>query len=303
MDIRVVPYERIDFQKWDHCITQSPNGLIYGYSWYLSAMSDQWEGIVLDDYKAVMPLCYRKKYGISYLYQPFLTASLGLFGQEITAPLLLAFFEQIPAQYKYWDMDLNFGNQFSLKDYSMRQRMNYVLYLDAPYQTLQQTFRNNITRNVKKLDRYGASVHRDIPLQEVIRIAQEQSGTYANIHTNDYHRFEKLFLNLQEQGRSITYGVQDARKQWVATAAFLFDHRRAYYILVGNHPDGKTIGASHALINRFIHDYAESNLILDFEGSDIASLAFFYSSFGATPQPYPALTINRLPFWMKWLKR
>ena len=46
--------------------------------------------------------------------------------------------------------------------------------------------------------------------------------------------------------------------------------------MVGNHPDGKTIGASHALIDAFIKDHADQNFILDFEGSDIRNLAFFY---------------------------
>ncbi|HRG24810.1 MAG TPA: hypothetical protein PLL23_10470, partial [Chitinophagaceae bacterium] len=70
-----------------------------------------------------------------------------------------------------------------------------------------------------------------------------------------------------------------------------------------NHPNGKTIGASHALIDAFIADYAGQDLLLDFEGSDIRNLAFFYSSFGAIQEIYPALKINRLPFYLKWLKK
>ncbi|MFM2360427.1 MAG: hypothetical protein RLY16_2420 [Bacteroidota bacterium] len=303
MHIRLVPYRQIDFEKWDACISNAPNGLIYGYSWYLDAMCEHWEGLVYGDYVAVMPLCYRKKYGFSYLYQPFLTASLGLFGQEITETLLQVFLDHIPAHYKYWDMDLNFGNQFSLNKYPMRQRMNFVLDLAAPYEQIQQGYRNNITRNVKKLNRYGATIHRDISVQAVFELAGAQSIAYGGIDANAYIKFEQLFFALHQQGKAIAYGVKDARNQWVATAAFVFDQRRAYYILVGNHPDGKTIGASHALIDQFIRDHAASGLILDFEGSDIASLAFFYSSFGAVPQPYPALKLNRLPFWMKWLKR
>ncbi|HQW43835.1 MAG TPA: hypothetical protein PLX74_06630, partial [Chitinophagaceae bacterium] len=84
---------------------------------------------------------------------------------------------------------------------------------------------------------------------------------------------------------------------------FFFSHQRAYYILVGNSPNGKTIGASHMLIDAFIKDYAGKNIALDFEGSDIPSLAFFYSSFGAVHETYPALKINRLPFYLKWMKK
>ena len=74
-------------------------------------------------------------------------------------------------------------------------------------------------------------------------------------------------------------------------------------LATGNHPDGKTIGASHALIDAFIKDHAGQDLILDFEGSDIRNLAFFYSSFGATEELYPALKINKLPWYIKLLKK
>lgn len=89
----------------------------------------------------------------------------------------------------------------------------------------------------------------------------------------------------------------------IASCVFFFSNNRAYYILVGNHPNGKTIGASHALIDAFIADHAGQNLLLDFEGSDIRNLAFFYSSFGAVQEIYPALKINRLPFYLRWLKK
>ena len=73
--------------------------------------------------------------------------------------------------------------------------------------------------------------------------------------------------------------------------------------MVGNHPNGKTLGASHALINAFIKDHAGKDLLLDFEGSDVASLAFFYSSFGAEPVIYPAIRNNKLPKWVRWLRK
>ena len=94
----------------------------------------------------------------------------------------------------------------------------------------------------------------------------------------------------------------DSQNRLLASCIFFFSHNRAYYILVGNHPDGRTLGASHALIDAFIKDYAGSEMILDFEGSDIRNLAFFYSGFGAKEEIYPALKINRLPWYVRLFK-
>jgi len=100
-----------------------------------------------------------------------------------------------------------------------------------------------------------------------------------------------------------TYAIVSPQGETVASCVFFFSHKRAYYILVGNHPNGKTLGASHALIDAFIKDHAGQKLLLDFEGSDIPSLAFFYSSFGAEEEKFAGLKLNRLPFYLKWLKK
>ena len=105
-NIRYLAHDEIDTTKWDQCIGHAPNGLIYGYSYYLNQMSKQWDALVLNDYEAVMPLTWNRKYRISYLYQPFLTAQLGVFGQGISSDLLEAFLLAIPAKFSYWDFYL-----------------------------------------------------------------------------------------------------------------------------------------------------------------------------------------------------
>ncbi len=55
-------------------------------------MAKQWDALVWNDYEAVMPLTWNRKYGIAYLYQPFLTAQLGVFGNDITPQITGSFF-------------------------------------------------------------------------------------------------------------------------------------------------------------------------------------------------------------------
>ena len=84
MAIRYLPYNDIDKKKWDACIAAADNGLVYAGSMYLDAMAQNWDALILDDYKAVMPLTWKKKYSIHYLYQPFFTSCLGVFGKNIS---------------------------------------------------------------------------------------------------------------------------------------------------------------------------------------------------------------------------
>ena len=87
MPIRYVTYQQIDKAKWDACIASVDNGSIYAYSFYLDTMAKHWDALILNDYEAVMPLTWNKKYGIAYLYQPFFTASLGIFSSEPNATI------------------------------------------------------------------------------------------------------------------------------------------------------------------------------------------------------------------------
>ena len=290
----------IDDAKWNACIDSAANGLIYAYTDYLDCMSDNWDGLVLNNYEAVMPLPWRKKWSIHYIYQPFLTAQLGVFAGNVTADLLELFLQSVPRKFRHWDVSLNHQNLFPLENFSLYQRSNYTLSLNRSYEELYKNYRENIRRNIKKSRDYGCVPARDIDINNIIGLAKMQS---AKVSDEDFENFKRLYGLLKKNGHAKTYGVVSKTGELLASCVFLFSHNRAYYILVGNHPNGRTLGASHALIDAFIRDHANQNLLLDFEGSDIRNLAFFYSSFGAAEEKYAAVKLNRLPWWMKWAKK
>ncbi len=302
MQIQYVPYKHIDKKKWDACIHQAGNSLIYAQSIYLGAMATHWDALVADDYQLVMPLVWRKKYGIYYLYQPAFTAALGVFGKHITASIVNDFLKAVPSKFKYWDFYLNHANHFKLTDFDLYERMNYVLDLSQSYDDIYKNYRDNIKRNIKKSVQLNCKVEKDISVEDIITLAKLQLNGTSGLTDEDYDRFKNLYKQLLNDRKALTYGIYSSTQELIASAVFFKDEKRAYYILVGNHPNGKTIGASHALIDAFIKDHAGTNLLLDFEGSDIQSLAFFYSSFGATEERYAGIRLNRLPWLLRLFK-
>lgn len=302
-NIQYLTRDEIDTNRWNNCIDTAGNGLIYSYHFYLDLMAKQWHGLVLNDYEAVMPLTWNRKYGIAYLYQPFLTAQLGVFGKTISAELLEAFLNAIPSQFRYWDFYLNHSNVFESENFHLYQRANYVLDLNRPYQELHDNYSENIQRNIRKAEQAGCRAGKNFDVEKVIGLALQQMRTYTNESKDNVERFRKLYRFLHYQEKAIAYGTFSAQDKLLASCVFFFSHNRTYYILVGNHPDGRTIGASHALIDAFIKDHAGKNLALDFEGSDIRNLALFYSSFGAVEEKYAGIKVNKLPFYLKWFKK
>ena len=53
---------------------------------------------------------------------------------------------------------------------------------------------------------------------------------------------------------------------------------------------------------RDFKEYSNKNIIFDFEGSDIKSVAYFYSKFGSVSSHYLQIIKNKLPWWLKFLK-
>ena len=92
-------------------------------------------------------------------------------------------------------------------------------------------------------------------------------------------------------------------KKIVATIVCIKDQKRIYNLLPSSSDEGKELAAMHYLLNDIISEYANSKLILDFEGSDIKGVKQFYLQFGSKNQPYFRIHQNNLPIPLKWVKR
>ena len=111
MQIEILPSSEIDKQKWDDCIKNSSNPLIYATSVYLDHMADNWDGFVADDYSLVMPVPWRKKYGIKYCYAVPFVQQLGVFGKNFKQDEVDLFINKLNETFKYGDYPFNYFNQ------------------------------------------------------------------------------------------------------------------------------------------------------------------------------------------------
>src|SRR6187397_45201 len=133
--IQYLVNKQIDKTKWDKCITEASNGLIYAYSFYLDTLAKHWDALIFNDYEAVMPLTWNKKYGIHYLYQPAFSAQLGVFGKRLDYPLINSFINTIPGKFRLAEINMNMGNLLEHRnEYDLRT--NYVLSLNRSYKDL-----------------------------------------------------------------------------------------------------------------------------------------------------------------------
>ena len=303
-DIIYLRHNEIDLEKWDRCIAHAVNGMVYAWSWYLDRICDHWDALVYGDYLYVMPLVWNRKYGISYVFQPFFTQQLGVFSAFPTNPEIMSgFFQAIPDEFRLVEMNLNEQNIPASDKITVKLNVTYHLPLDQPISAIRAQYRENTRRNLKKARPQNLSVAPIHNVDEFIAFAksnlQEKSPEIKAVHYQNLKRVigYALYHRLGE-----LYGVFNSKNQLIAAAFFAQSNQRTVYLGASSSAEGHEKKAMFLLVDRFIEKQAESKLTLDFEGSNIPGIAHFYEGFGAQPVSYFSIRRNTLPWYLKIFK-
>ena len=297
--IRLLSRKEIDIAKWDLCIEESPNGLIYARHFYLDSMSKKWNALVLGDYETVMPLTWNRKFGFSYLYQPPFTAQLGVFSRQLRQENIDNFISETKTHFRFAEIHLNFANSLS----ETIQRANYILDLERPYAEIKKDYSTRIQDYLKKSVATGLRYVVSVDFNTAIKLFREQySKRFSHVRKEDFQNFELLCRELSERKMVIVREVKDKFDNLLCINIFFLDRNRIYNIMPVTLPAGKDLRAQFYMVDSLIHEFSTKDLILDFEGSEIPGIATFYMKFGSLNQPYSFLKFNQLPFPFRYFK-
>jgi hypothetical protein len=310
--IKYLTYQEIDKGKWDECIANSFNGIIYAYSWYLDIVCGSWEALVENDYERVFPLTGGKKSGIHYLFQPFFTQQLGVFSRsKLNENIVEEFIGSIPAKYKFAEINLNTFNRIDEKKFNLKSNLTHELDLISPYNIISGKYSDNTKRNIKHALNAGLTISKKTDIDQIISIFRLNKGTEINtFKEKDYLTFKKLINLCIYKKAAHIWGVETNEKKICAGAIFVESNRKVIFLFSATTPEAKSTGAMSFLIDSFIRENAQHNLTLDFEGSNDPNLARFYKSFGAKECVYYQYRKNDLQWilsksvtFIKWLKK
>lgn len=303
--IRYLKHREIDFAKWNRCIESSFNGKPYAISWYLNLASPNWDALVLNNYEAVMPLTHRKKFGISYIYQPIMCQQLGVFSRIHTEPFSIdSFIETIPKHFKYIEIAVNSKNTLNKKTKVLvNQRINQLLNLNASYQNLYKNFSKSHKKNIEKSFNNGITIDSNHnSLTDFLKFKfQSFENQKLDIKGFEINAYANLLNECYDKNLLKIYMAKNDSKI-VSGAAFIIMNNRVF-IQSFSTDEGKRLSAIYLLIDRFIKDYENSNLILDFMGSIVPGINYRNKGFGSAEEKYDFIKINRLPWPLKTIKK
>jgi len=304
-EIRYVKHKDIDQEKWDRSIDRSYNGLVYAYSFMLNRMANgRWDALIQGDYEAVFPLAWNRKFGLAYLYQPYLCQQLGLFSITKITPLQLQnFIYAIPRRFRYWKFHLNAENQFFHPKISFLNRTTYQISLQQDYTNIYDLYNSDAKKNLAKAAISGFEVKKDIEVDLVIDCFKHAYGSFYPNDPKLYKRISDCEQDAIRIKKGFTRGIYGRDGQRWCAGFFFMAKGMIHYAMAAPTEEGKKYGATHILIDEVLKEFAGQNLTFDFEGSDIKSVAYFYSKFGSRPQHYLEITNNLLPWWCRFLKK
>lgn len=301
-DYSIIPSTKIDTAKWDACVANNSNGLIYAYSFYLNAMAAEWHGLVMHDYETIFPIPFKKKLGIQYLYMPAFTQQLGFIGnlnlvneQAITA---------IQSFVKYGTPYLNFSNQLLAQQQHCSSLNNFIIQLQQSYTAIKSKYKKTIDYSLAKAAKFELKYIASNDIQEAVTLYQQYNkSNMQHVAASDYNNLIKLLLQLNNNNQVIIRKAVSNKNELMSIALLMKDNKRYYNIINVTPEAGRKCEANYFLYDNILKELAEQPMIFDFEGSDLPGVQKFYEKFGAENQPYFHWHYNLLPKPIKWLKK
>ncbi len=283
--IQYLSRNQINEGLYNTCISNAVNSRIYAYSWYLDVVCDDWCLLVKDSYKTVMPLPIRKKYGIHYIYLAPWTQQLGIFSKEnIESFIVKEFINSIPTKFKLIEFFLNADNVISNK--YIKERDNFILPLNKAYKNIRKQYSKGRKSSIKQVEKFNLSIVNNYNHEKIIQLFKDNKGAELQKNKTDYDILSNLINTALPLKLVECVGVINDRNMLIGGAFFLKDSLRITYLFSAINTEGREKQAMSYLIDTMINRYAETEYILDFEGSMIYKLASFFKSFGAEKEAY-----------------
>ena len=288
-------HDEIDRTRWDACIEASPAATLLASYDILSVANSDWSALIEDDYTAVMPLPWRSKFGLKYVYNPFYYTRLGIFSAKtITCELVTEFLQAIPKSFVSVDLNLNESVPEEAAVPNGHLKVSHRLDLNQPYEAICKGYGSNHKRNIKAARAFAPVIDENITAEQVIalyRSSRRGSDKSVKMTDVDYTIFLKACTIAKQQELTDVWGVRDNDGTLLAGAVFLRDHGRVWFWASGRDEERADRKAMFFLMDEYIRQHANQQLVLDFNGSSTESVARFYAGFGSEKYTFPALSI------------
>ena len=294
MEVRRVNRTEVDYVKWDYTIEHAINSFTYGFSWYLDAVSDDWEAIIVNDYDYILPLPFKKILGIfKYYSQPILSQQMGPFGKHIPSKEILELiFSKLPSGPARLNINLseNLNLPETYNSLNPKRHINQTISIDQDIDIIKDKFTNNPRRALQsKIKNFGQLEQISNP-KMVLDFVYTLQARKIGFKKNQYKKALALFLKAKEKNAAQFFQLKNINTDKVVVmGAVLIQSDRIINFFYTSLKGTENYGAASVYIFKLIEKFKSTKKVFDFDGSDIPGINAFFNSFGAETTYYTSI--------------
>lgn len=300
--IQYVKRKELDISKYDFCIENSIQSRIYAFSWYLDIVADHWDVLVLDDYKAVMPIPWKRKYGIKYVYTPLRVLELGVF--SIEKKQTNEFLKKIFNEFLFINLRMNTENYFKNFKENLVEKQQQYLLINDDFDNVLNNYRKDRKKDLKKAEKAGLKEKWNDSVENLIYLFQNNVGKRFKKKPENYYKImRKIVTCCIDRDRGEVLSIYDKNNKLVSAGFFVKNKGKISILFSATDFKNRNNGANTFLIHSAIYKYHKVNSQFNFGGSSIESIANYFNSFGAKTFTYSEISYNNLPKVLKIFKK
>ena len=270
-------------------------------------MADNWDGIIIGDYEAIMPITWKNKWGIRYLYQPAFLQQGGIFFKTVLSEAnTQQIFNIILKKFKFAEITGNYLNTslHQIPFLKTNTRNNFTIDLNQNYINIFNNYTFSCKKSLRRIKKFELLYKHSDNFSEIIELYKNLYGArLPYILGKDYKHFEKLCNEISGKQSVIIRQAFNPKGDLICAVILLKDAGRLYNIISCVTATGKQAEANYFLYDNIFQEFSGQSLIFDFEGSDVPGIANFYLKFNPENHSYPYIRFNNLNSLIKLFKK
>jgi hypothetical protein len=274
---------------YNRCIAASPNGTIYALSWYMDIICPDWELLANKDYSTVMPLPVFRSMGRKTLRQPDYAYQLGVFSTSIPDPATVnRYLQAIPGSYRFRKLCLNKFNIVTKN--SARIQNAAELDLIRPYRQSRSRFSRVILERLNLAEENSLSFVSNTSVNDLLMFSYRLDKlNKQRLKPNQISTLRLIASNAIRYRSAQLASAYDGSNNLCAIILFLIFNGRASILHAASNAEGMETGAVEYIIDHFIREHSEKNLVLSIDNPGDKYLLETLQHFGSGLTDYPCL--------------
>ena len=285
-----INHDNINRVKYNEALGRNVNqNSLYAQDFVWDALHPGWDILISGDYKLVVPIPFKRKWGITSYRQPLFMRTIPLIGEFDTTSI-----QQLCAVLEANSLMIHLNFPKIIEFESEENGVYQVLTLLDDIESQRASYSTNTKRQLKRKQN-DLVFDSEINPNEFISFFKRHVGfKYGKLTNGSYERLKNFIVMALERDLGTFTGVKK-NEEFIAMAFFIDFNGVRYYIKGAAGEVARVEGAMFHLIDYGIAKAISKGLkTFDFVGSNAKGVSGFNKKFGAEDEVYGILKSSSL---------